>query len=196
MPKTIRNIARYWYVYIVAIVAGVIGSIYYCEFINMPRKQETISLFVSSYSNDPTNLHKFLNEKKPDYLREINITMISPKSGDFDFFMVNKGLGKADIFILSESYLFEDLTNKQFANLNEEYLNTYFTYSTDESGKGILIHSAGSEDNDLMTFHNDKYDENFYLFYRKNSLHIGELGKKKWDTAIAFTKELLNYEKV
>ena len=38
-------------------------------------------------------------------------------------------------------------------------------------------------------------DENYYLFYRVNSKHIKGLNDSKFDTALSFTKELLNYEK-
>ena len=197
MKSAVKLILKRWYIYLVAIIVAVIGSVYYCNFINMPRNEETISLFISSYSSNNNELLSHLKEKSPSYLREINILSVSPKSPDFDYFIVNKGFNKADIFILHESFLFDELINKQFSPLKEDVLNNYFTYSSDSSLKGILIHKKDEEDHGLITFKNERYeDENYYLFYRINSLHIKGLNDKaKVDTALLFTKELLNYEK-
>ena len=194
MKKIVKNILHFWYIYLLVIVSVSIGAIYYCDFIDMPRKEETISLFISSYTNDSNKLHSFLKEKSPDYLREINITFVNPKAPEFEYLMVNKGLNKADMFILTESYIFDSLIEKQFSPLNKEVVESYFTYESDESGKGILMHKPGDQDNDLYTFNNETYkDERFYLFYRVNSLHIKGLNDAKVDTALRFTKELLNY---
>ena len=122
---------------------------------------------------------------------------MNPKSADFGYFMVNKGLNKADMFILPESYLFDELLDNQFAILNEEVINPYFTYTTDSSNHGILLHDVGDNDNNLLQFKSEQFtDEKFYIFYRVNSLHIGALNaKSKADTAFLFTKYLLeSYE--
>lgn len=194
MKIKIKHLLRYWYVYLLLIASSVIGTIYYCDFINKPRNEETINLFVASYTQKSEPLYEYLKEKSPKYLREINITMTNPKSADFGYFMVNKGLNKADIFILPESYLFDDLLNNQFATLNEEVINPYYTYKPDSSNHGVLLHDIGNSDNNLLQFKSEKYeDEKFYIFYRVNSLHIGGLNNKsKADTAFLFTKYLLD----
>ena len=67
--------------------------------------------------------------------------------------------------------------------------------TSDQYNKGILIHDIGDADNDLITFTNENYeDEKYYLFYRMNSFHIGKLNNGSYDTALQFTKLLLNYE--
>ena len=191
----VKKALKFWYIYLLSIAIAVIGTIYYCDFINKPRNEATITLFVSSYSLNSEKLNNYLESKSPDYLREINIIMVNPKSTDLDYYMVNKGLNQADIFILPESYLFEELINNQFAELNNEVLSDYFVYETDTYNKGILIHDIGDSDNDLMTFNNDNYeDEKYYLFYRKNSLHGGKLTSSNYDTSLVFTKALLEYE--
>lgn len=191
----LKKVLRFWYIYLISIAVAVIGTIYYCDFINKPRNEATITLFVSSYSQDSEKLNNYLESKAPNYLREINIVMVNPKSTDLDYYMVNKGLNQADIFILPESYLFEELIKNQFASLNNEVLNNYFVYETDSYNKGILIHDIGDIDNDLMTFNNEKYDdEKYYLFYRNNSIHGGKLTNSNYDTSLVFTKALLEYE--
>ena len=195
MKNKIRKALRFWYIYLIVVVASVVGTFYYVDFINRPKNEETITLFVSSYSQNSDNLQKYLEEKAPSYIREINIIVANPKSTDLDYLMVNRGLNKADIFILPESYLFEDLINNQFVLLNEEILNSYFSYQSDSYNKGILIHDIGESDNSLMTFTNEKYDdERYYLFYRNNSIHAGGLNNSSYDTSLIFTKALLEYE--
>lgn len=194
MKRVIKNVLRFWYVYVLLAVTATLSTIYYCNFINRPKEEKTISLFVSSYTLDNNKLYDFLKEKSPSYLREINISYVNPKSADFEYQIVNKGLNKADIFILPKSYVFDSLVEKQFASLNQDVLNNYFTYETDEYGKGITIHKIGQPDNDLYTFVNNNYpDEEYYLYYRVNSVHIKGLTDAKYDTALMFTKELLNY---
>lgn len=195
MNKTFKKTLKYWYVYAAAIAISVAGSIYYCDLINLPRNEETISLFVSTYGKNSSEIHSFLKAKSPQYLREINLFCIDPMSADFDYYMVNKGLNQADIFILREGYLFEKLINDQFAPLKSDIVNEYFSYETDSSGKGILFHKKDEEDHPLISVKNEKYDdENYYIFYRVNSLHISGLNDSKFDTALKFTKALLEYE--
>lgn len=194
MKKIVKNILHFWYVYLLLVVAATLSTIYYCDFINRPKAEKTISLFVSSYSLNSNKLYDFLLEKSPSYLREINISFVNPKTADFEYQIVNKGLNKADIFILPKSYVFDSLVEKQFAALNADVLNQYFSYETDSYGKGIVMHKIGQEDNDLYTFKNSDYpDEDYYLYYRVNSVHIKGLNESKYDTALMFTKELLNY---
>ena len=194
MKKVIKNVLHFWYVYVLLIAAATIGTIYYCDFINRPKAEKTISLFVSSYSLNNNKLYDFLKEKSPSYLREINISFANPKSPEFEYQIVNKGLNKADMFILPKSYVFDSLVEKQFASLNQDVLNNYFIYETDSYGKGIVMHKVGQQDNDLFTFVNTDYpDEEYYLYYRVNSIHIKGLNDAKFDTALMFTKELLNY---
>lgn len=196
MNRTLKAILKFWYIYLILIAVSVVGTIYYCDFINMPRNEETISLFICNYSTNSESLFSFLKEKSPDYLREINITNVNPKSSDYGYYMVNKGLNKADIFLLPESRLDKDLLNKQFAELNSGVLSSYFTYETEDLNRGVLYHKKGDSDSTLINLINDKYeDENYYLFYRVNSKHIKGLNNSKVDTALMFTKELLNYEK-
>ena len=194
IKQIIKNILRFWYAYVTLIAVATLSTIYYCNYINRPKQEKTISLFVSSYSLNSNKLYDFLKEKSPSYLREINISFVNPKSADFEYQIVNKGLNKADIFILPKSYIFDSLVEKQFASLNQDVLNNYFTYETDSYGKGIVIHKPGQEDNDLYTFRNSDYpDEDYYLYYRVNSIHIKGLNDSNYDTALMFTKELLNY---
>ena len=172
----IKKVLRFWYIYVLAIIASILGSAYYCHFINQPRNEETITLFIASYSSSTDKLNNYLKDNSPSYLREINILMLNPKSSDFDYFMVNRGLNQADIFILPESYLFDSLIENQFASLNQDVLSNYFTYTAEDHNKGILIHNIGQADNDLMAFKSDKYeDEKYYLFFRINSLNICQL---------------------
>ena len=129
MKSRIKSTLRFWYIYLIALAVAITGSIYYCDLINKPRNEETITLFVSTYSSKSDKLQSFLDSNSPFYLREINIIAVSPKSSDFDFFMVNRGLGSADIFILPESYVFENLALSQFIDLKQDVLNDYFEYA-------------------------------------------------------------------
>ncbi len=192
----IKKYLKHWYVYLISIAVAVVGSIYWCNFINRPKGRETITVFVATYDQNTSKLYNFLSANSPSYIREINITAISPKSPDFNYFLVNYGLGKADIFILHQSYVYEELATKQFASMKQEVLNEYFTYETETYNRGVLLHEKGEDNNDIIQYTSSKYeDENFYAFYRKNSDHIGKLNKSSSDTALLYTKALLEHGK-
>ena len=60
MKNKIRKALRFWYIYLIVVVASVVGTFYYVDFINRPKNEETITLFVSSYSQNSDNLQKYL----------------------------------------------------------------------------------------------------------------------------------------
>lgn len=189
MNKILLALKKHWYVYLLAIIVATSLSIYWCNFVTRPVDEQTITLFIGSYSLDKEALSNKLNEVKPDYLKEINIVSVKTGSSDFGYYFVNNGLNKADIFVLPESYVTEDMMNKQFATLNSSYLTTYFEYESDSSNHGINIHKVGQEDKEIFTFTEEgKTDENYYLFFRTNSIHIGEMSNSNFDTAIKFAK--------
>lgn len=190
-----KTVLKKWYLYVIAIGLSIFGCSYYVNFINMPRNEQTISLFISSYTSDTSKVKKYLESKSPSYLREIDITNIQPDSSNLEYFFVNKGLNRADIFILHESLLTKELLENQFAMLDNDYLSNYFSYESEATNHGIVVHKKDGEDHKLITFKKDgKDDQNFYLFFRINSLHIGKLNNSNYDTAINLTKAILEYE--
>jgi len=195
MKKIIKTVFHRWYLYIIAIVVSSFVCSYYINFINMPRNEETISFFISSYTGDTNKINSYLKSKSPSYLREINITNVKPTASDFSYFFFYKGLNNADVFILHESFLTDEIITNQFATLDATYLSKFFVYTPDKTNHGILIHEKDGKDHGLLTFKSSQEnDENFYIFYRINSLHIGKMNNSSFTTAFTLTKALLEYE--
>ena len=193
MVKTIfKSIKKRWYVYISTIVVTSFAVSYYVDFANKPRNEETLTIFTSSFNINNSVFRNKLLENSPDYLREVLNFNVSPQDRSFSYYFQNQGLNVADIFILPETVLFDELLQKQFAVLDENYLNNFFTYETEPTNHGILVHKKGDTNNNLLQFTKDSFDDNYYLFYRINSIHAGMLNNSSYDTSIVLTKYILN----
>ena len=192
MKQVLKKILKKWYVYVVGVILASVVSVYFVHFVSMPRNEATISIFLASNNETKKKVFDILDDVKPSYLREIDITNVEPNNTEFGYYFAQKGLNKADIFVLPESKLTDEMLSKQFATLDQEYLSTYFTYTSEQTNHGILLHEKDKED----TLFNlkEELEENYYIFFRKNSIHCGNLNNSNFDTSIIFTKALLNYE--
>ena len=190
MNKILSKILKNWYIYLLTGAVTVIASCYYIDFANKPRNEETLYIFSATYTKNTIEFKNNLLERSPSYLREITIFNVYPDISNFSYYLANQGLNRADIFILPTSVLFDELLEKQFLKLDQNVLKQYFSATLDASEHGVLLHKKGSGNNGLLTFSTETSDEDYYVFYRKNSLHAVD-----YDTSFKLTKELLrDYE--
>lgn len=192
MKQVLKRVLKKWYIYVVGVILASVVSVYFVHFVSMPRNEATISIFLTSNNETKKKVFDILDDVKPSYLKEIDITNVEANNTEFGYYFAQKGLNKADIFVLPESKLTDEMLSKQFATLDQEYLSTYFTYTSEQTNHGILLHEKDKED----TLFNlkEELEENYYIFFRKNSIHCGMLNNSNFDTSIIFTKALLNYE--
>ncbi len=192
MNRIFAKIKSWWYLYLIALVALPLGTCYLTYLVNLPRNEETITLFIASCQSSTKGLYEELMKNRPDYLREINIRSYVYYEDTFSTYYSYFGRGDADIVILPESKIASASVTSYYKKWSEDMIDSSSAYYSVESGLdvyGKLIHKKG-EDNSYISYKDDEHDENYYLFYGKNSLHLGPLSNSKWNTALLFAKIL------
>ena len=198
MKKFLILVMHHWYLYVIALLMGVFVINYSIDLINKPRNEETITLFIAcSESGSSIELRKKLNEEKPSYLREINIFTVDQNSKDYDRYFTIYGMDNSDIVILPKNKIEDDVVTHYYASFEKEYIEEYVSpssyYVSENNGLmyGIKVHSIG-EENALINYRNDGFDEDYYAFFIKKSKHIGKLYQSEYVTAFNFINIIKN----
>ena len=196
MKSFFSRLLKRWYAYIIAIFFGTTLSCLYVDVTGQHRAEETITFFVSTYSTDDSKARAALTKDAPSYLKEVNLVNIPLSESNWEYYFVNRGLNHADVFVLPESRLTSAMLTEQFALLKPEVLSSYFSYEAEETGHGIYLHHKGENKPSPFLFTSEeRKDENFYVLFRKNSIHIGGLyAKSSHDTALTMVKHWIDYE--
>ena len=189
MNKVFKRIKEWWYLYLVALILLPIGVSYLTYMINLPRNEETISIFIASCGSDVKKLREALEKEKPQYLRQISIKSYVYSDHDFSTYYNYFGCQDVDIVVLPESKISSDVVLSNYKKLETDLDSgaTYYYPEGASSPYGKRIHKQG-EENGLITYKDETHDEDYYLFYGKDSLHLGAMSDTKWDTALTFAK--------
>lgn len=196
--KTIKSILHHWYLYVISLVVAIFVIDYAVAIVDKPRNEETFTLFAATMSYDLSKVNKLLNENKPSYLRELNTCAAKyDEIEDFNRHFLLYGMDNSDIVILPEAIIEDSIVTMYYASFETTYLDdfisegTYYQSKKDNKYYGVLIHEKG-EENTIMTYKDEKHDENYYAFFPKTSKHIGKLNNVSWTTAFDFTEIIRN----
>lgn len=178
MKKLRSNFQKWWYLYLVSLLLLPFLSWYLLHFVNLPRNEETFSVFIASCGTSVNSLYKAFNEKKPDYLRETKIRSYLYYEKSFDEYYSISGKNASDVIILPESkvadetvlYYYEKLDNL-FPVVEEE---TYFVPKDETSPYGLRIHSKEDTSSPLIAYSDETHNEDYYVFFKKGSYHLKE----------------------
>lgn len=196
MKNIVRNIFKKWYIYLAVILVSSFAMIYMVKLIDMPRNEETISLFVGACDFDSSKLYNKLDANKPNYLREIDIKEAIYYSNDFDYFYSAQGKENTDIIILPLSKCSEKIIKSYYTVLDTQYVEetlssvTYYE-SSDNYKYGIKIRNKGDKNNNLIAYYDETHDEDYYMFFGRSSLHAGKNNNSNWNTSLAFAKIIM-----
>ncbi len=198
MNKFLKLISRQWYLYLIAPIFSVFVINYTLDLVNKPRNEETITIFIaSSESGSSSSLRETLTNNKPDYLREINIFTVQQDGNDFNRMFSIYGRDNSDIVILPKNKIDDAYVTSYYAPFSDEFMQEVLPnskyYTSEETGKnyGIKLHSVG-EENTLIKYKSETFDEDYYAFFMKNSKHIGELNNSSFTTAFSFIDIIKN----
>lgn len=200
IKNVFHNVIKNWYLYLIAIIASTLCMVLLTNFINKPRNEETISLFVASTSLKSGTLNQELSKNKPSYLREIDTHMAVYYDSDFDYLYTSLGKEVCDLIILPESKLFDNVITYYYCELDTEYVSSYIDspqyYISSEESKpyGIKIREKGDISNTIIDFSKETYDEDYYAFFYKKSLHAGKNNLTAWNTSMEFVKIIKEYK--
>ena len=197
MNKTIKNINSKWYLFALAAIVCPISAIYFVDLVNMPRNEETLTVFIASCSLENGNLVELLKENKPDYLRQINVNSRLINDEYYETYLT-ANLLSADMFILPESKATSLEVGNYFAPIEEATMERYVLapsyYQEKDVHYGIRLHAKGGTlSNAYFTYSlSEQTDEDYYIFFNVNSMHIGDLSHEKYDTALIFSEVLID----
>lgn len=191
-----RNLAHYWYWYVLAI--AIPSLVWHLVFLGItaPRKEEKLVFFAGAYGFEGSALHDALQAKKPQGIKRLDVYSYRIQDYTFAEMFTIHGGREADLFLLPESKVAQ--YHDYFLPIqDEDYLRQYVenpvyrVFEGDRFPLGVLAYDHESRRGVLADFvHYEPMEgegENYYLLFRKASTHVGTLGEKgKDDAALRF----------
>lgn len=187
MSEFFASVKKWWYLYLIALLAIPSGSYYLTYLVNLPWDQETITIFIASTNVSTKGLYEALEKAKPSYLREIVIRSYVYYEDNFSTYYAYFGGSDCDIVILPESKIVPSKVASSYKKWSDDLIDSskeYYSYENAVYGK--KIHGKGDE-NGYIAYKDGERDEDYYLFYGKDSLHLGSFSDSSYDTAFLFT---------
>ena len=192
------------YYFIAFLLANSFLWIFLAHIINDPVDKEIFNMFIGSYNCQASELKEKImsSEDFPTNIRRFYVKHYSLTSETFSTNLKTHGLVHSDILILPLSQL-DKLPS--YASLcasfdNETatkiFGNTVSYLSNDNINYGIKIYDSINQQgylSDYITYTiNDYVEEDYYLVFKKGSIHLGDLSNKtKTDYAIKIVKDII-----
>lgn len=197
MNKFFSNLSLKWYKYLVAFIVSIILWVIVVDIVIAPKKNERIEIFIGSYG-----VSSEINEavEKPSYIEELVFTdVMIGESYYFILFSSYASSEDVDLFIVKESQ-FRESDIQYYQKLSSEDIEKnfgvfeYFTVNDDIYG--IKIYDSKTKTgllSDYIKYIEDgEKEEDYYLFFSKHSIHLGELNDSQYDGVIQILKQLLD----
>lgn len=172
--KRVRYLLSKWYVFVVwAVLMGILGH-YVTAMIVRPSPDEKISVFVCSESCDQIRLVENLQDARPSYVKQMDFKWVDPKDSLFSIYYDAFAVDGGDLIVLPESklneYSYVDFFELDAVEVEQRFGQSFEYYRTDD-GKiyGIKIDAEKS-----LGKQPDNSTQIYYLFFNKNSFHLGE----------------------
>ncbi|HBB04994.1 MAG TPA: hypothetical protein DCZ41_00080 [Firmicutes bacterium] len=176
MKRLQTNFQKWWYLYLATLILLPCLSWYLAYMVNLPRNEETFSIFIGSCSTSVTNLYKAFNEKKPDYVRETKIRSYLYYEETFEQYYSISGKSASDVVILPESKIVSETVLYYYEKLDSLFPvseeETYFVPEEETSPYGLRIHQKEEVSNALIAYSDKTHDEDYYIFFKKGSYHL------------------------
>lgn len=162
---------------------------------------EKVGVFIGCYS-ESFEKEQEVNDSRPDYLKAVEFNVYKVSEIYFDIRLEYHGLEESDILILSESSISEGYFYENFCEISLRYqteISNLGVY-TAEDGKvyGLKVHDKQTHESliSCLDYGEGEKEENFYLLFNKNSLHLSDLAdeanKSEMDGAIKVAQRLLS----
>lgn len=177
--KTLRsNLHKWWYLYLISLILLPFLSWYLAHTINLPRNEETFSVFVASCGTSTSALRAAFKKKKPSYIRETTIRSYVYFDHSFQQYYSISGKNASDVVILPESKIVDETVIYYYEKLDFLFpiseQETYFVPEDMSSPYGLRIHTKGKTSNNLIAYNDDTHNEDYYIFFKKGSSHLKE----------------------
>ena len=189
-----------WYLFFISIALTITSFCVIVFVKTTPNLEERISFVIGAFDADSAGLNRFLNEKKPSSVKEINYRFNALETSNFNYILVSLIRADSDFFILPFSYFDsnKDSSVKYAATIDENYVEEkvnqdFIYYSDGEYLKGIKIYDSTTNEGlfkDYITYTREENKSDYYLFFTFNSHNIGTLNDSKTENVFSFLKEI------
>lgn len=196
MRNFIKHFAEKWLRYLIALILIFIFWLVIIDMLIAVKPEYKLGIFIGAYGISP-KLEECI--EKPSKVEEIEIFDVNinedyyfvifsayASSGDFDFSIVNeKQFRESDIqyyLVLDEQKLVAYFGDQEYYRVNDQIYG--IKIYDGETKTGIL--------NDAIVYDFEDESEDYYLFFYKNSTHLGELNSSTDDKAIQAIKSIFN----
>lgn len=179
MSKTLRNIGKNLWMYIVWIVTMCLLWTWIFGLVTQVLEQEKVSVFVGTYS-DSFEKYDELDSARPEYVKKLELNVYRGDGPYFADFLSVFGWKEADILILAESKLADNTISALYAPISSEYCDTLPNIGLLEKDGvvyGLKVHDKSSHESLItcLNYGEDEKEEDYYLLFNRKSLHLGNL---------------------
>lgn len=198
MKNRFTTLLTKWPIYLVGVIAS---SIVTCAGISIkcsPKLKESIYVFAPTYSFDVKSFVKTSLELT-DGIRQITVKHADPDSEEA-IRTFGSYYSICDFYIMPESWLTRitpialSFTDELIHSLLPNS-SSYELYKENDTNLGIKIFDKNTNigaSTDIISYSSlNKEQEDYYLIFRQDSIHLGELNNSKSDNALRVVNNLL-----
>lgn len=200
MKQLFSKIGKDIWIYIACIMVIVFVYSWIFGYITMVKAEEKIIVFIGSNTAVFDKKDK-LNESRPAYLKEVEVRSYLVTDSAYDTCLSIFGYETGDILILPENNLNEETCMNYYAEISVAYQSAFVNlgwYQLNGKVYGLKIHDKESHKSviDCLDYGQGDDEQNYYLLFNKNSLHISDLSdanaKNDMDGALVIANMLLS----
>ena len=195
MRNFIKHFAEKWIRYLIALILIFIFWLVVVDMLVAVKPENKIGIFIGAYG-----ISQALDEQieKPDGIEEIEIFDLNINE-DYYFVIFSAYASNRDFdFSIVNEKQFRESDIQYYLTLNEETLVDYFGeqeyYCVNDQIYGIKIYDGETKKgilSDLVTFEGEDLNDDYYLFFHKDSVHLGNLNSSRDDKAIQIIQSML-----
>lgn len=179
MKQVIHKIEKDIWIYIASVMVVVFAYSWIFGYLTTVKTEEKITVFIGSNSATFEKA-EYLNGARPDYLKMVEVRAYALSDSVYDTCLTIFGYETGDILLLPESNLNEQTCVDCYAEISVDYQSKFEHlgwYVVDGKVYGIKIHDKQSHESliDCLDYGKDDDEQDYYLLFNKNSVHIGDL---------------------
>ena len=183
------HLKRRWFVYVAVAIVIIPSLLFILDAVTKPTKEQKVSMFLSCYScSDELSVQ--INENLPEGLREFDLGDFSQDETFYATYFNTYGKD-ADLVVLPQKYSDMCSCDSYFIELDEQKVKARYGdnvkfYYYEGKAYGIKVFDketkSGMSSSKIQYF-KDGAEENSYLFFGKNSMHLGDFASNSNDSA-------------
>lgn len=188
MKSFIKDIKSKWFFYIPLAILIIVLQCFALDAVTKPEKEEKVSMFLTCNSCDEM-LSVSINEDLPDDIRTFDLGIFSQDNVFYGPYFNTYGKD-SDMVVLTQRFSDICECDKYFMPLNEDVIRSYFGdvefFYYQSIPYGIKIFDKDTKEGmatDRIEYCKEGEEENVYLFFNANSVHVGELSSNSVDEA-------------